>query len=241
MWPGNRRGAVSITYDDGHPSNLDLAIPDLERFGLCGTFFLTPGIYDVADRADDWRKVLLDGHEIANHTWNHPCGEQLARYDVNRYAREQTGLTEQWLNEHICRDGERTFAYTCGETELGINPGAQARYLDLVQATFLGARTGQPGPVSPSTVNAQPYLIPANAVTYGVDEAQPAIEYCRNAAEIGGWAVLIFHYIVEGKPEKETETSRQVHLEILSYLANNQAEYWIAPFRKVLKYILERR
>src|ERR1700760_3118953 len=35
------RAAVSLTYDDALASQLDVAVPDLDRHGLLGTFFLT--------------------------------------------------------------------------------------------------------------------------------------------------------------------------------------------------------
>jgi peptidoglycan/xylan/chitin deacetylase (PgdA/CDA1 family) len=39
VWPAGHRGAVSLSYDDGLDSQLDLAVPALERHGFRGTFF----------------------------------------------------------------------------------------------------------------------------------------------------------------------------------------------------------
>src|SRR6266702_2252772 len=113
-WPHNGKTAVSFTYDDGHSSGIDLVAPDLEKAGLRGTFFLTPAIFDAQKRAADWRKLASGRHEIANHTWDHPC-EQLPLYDAQSFEAEQTGKTEEWLNDNIGFNGKRTYAYICGE------------------------------------------------------------------------------------------------------------------------------
>lgn len=247
MWPGNRKAAISLTYDDGHRSNLEKAIPDLEEYGFAGTFYLSPGIggeYDAGLRPTDWREALTRGHEIGNHTWSHPCDELSSpRYDLipNPLITENTGRTEQWLNDNICFDDERTFAYTCGITELGSNPGAQARYLSIAQSTFLASRAGGGGPVSVADVKSNPHLIAANAATYNYDNADRAIAYCETAARTDAWAILVFHSITEGSPGSAVDTRRAIHRQILNHLAVNPSSYWVAPFRTVFRYIMNHR
>lgn len=46
-WANDCKGAVSLTFDDGSQSQLDIAIPILNEFGLLGTFYINP-------RGDDW-------------------------------------------------------------------------------------------------------------------------------------------------------------------------------------------
>ena len=244
MWPFNCKAAVSITYDDGHDSNLDSVIPDLEDRGLRGTFFLTPSLGAVR-RPEEWRSACRRGHEIANHTWDHPC-DRLGTYSYEMFASEQTGKTEQWLNDHVGlygipgkSDDLRTYAYICGEERLGTgtNVEARARYLKLVQETFWAARSVAGGPATREQVLKNPYTIPAQALTFGYENSDKAIEYCENAAATGEWAVLIFHYIVEGKPQSANDTNRQIHREILDYLADNSDKFWVAPFRDVVRHI----
>lgn len=66
-WNGHK-AAVSLTFDDGDPIHLDLAVPELNQRHMHGTFFL---IANRIDRKDDWRKILKWGHEIGNHTLDH--------------------------------------------------------------------------------------------------------------------------------------------------------------------------
>lgn len=244
MWPNNCPAAVSITYDDGHDSNLDAAIPDLEARGMRGTFFLSPGLW-AANRAEDWRLACAGGHEIANHTWDHPCTE-LRSFTPEQFERAQTGKTEQWLNENIglngvagTRDDYRTYSYICGDLHLGIGADDVARetYLDLMRRTFLACRAAGGGPVAREIVLANPHEIPSQGPTYGYRNADRAIEYCEKAATEGTWLVLVFHKIVDGEPVQDTQTNRQVHQEVLQHLADNPDKFWVAPFREVFRNI----
>jgi peptidoglycan/xylan/chitin deacetylase (PgdA/CDA1 family) len=42
-WPLGRRGAVSITYDDGTLNQFRVAVPIMDRFGFAATFFIITG------------------------------------------------------------------------------------------------------------------------------------------------------------------------------------------------------
>lgn len=63
-------GAVSLSFDDGSASQLEIAVPILNQFGLPATFYINPRI---DNNLVPWRKVGLSGHEIGNHTVSHIC------------------------------------------------------------------------------------------------------------------------------------------------------------------------
>src|SRR5882762_8986295 len=69
-WPNGARAAIVLTYDDAAPSQLDHAIPALDSVGLKGTFFLSNVRQVDVGR---WKAAAASGHELANHTLNHPC------------------------------------------------------------------------------------------------------------------------------------------------------------------------
>ena len=50
-------GAVSLTFDDGRPSQLRKAIPTMERHGIRGTFYLGPRGDDFRERLEPWVEV----------------------------------------------------------------------------------------------------------------------------------------------------------------------------------------
>ncbi|WP_236422646.1 polysaccharide deacetylase family protein, partial [Escherichia coli] len=72
-WPGGARAAVSLAYDDALDSQLDNAIPTLDRHGIKGTFFLQLSSEPVAKRMEDWRAAARGGHELGNHSLFHQC------------------------------------------------------------------------------------------------------------------------------------------------------------------------
>ena len=70
-WPEGKAWALSLSFDDARLSQLNLGIPLFDRTGVRVTFYVLPG--PLQQRLDDWKAVLNSGHEIGNHTINHPC------------------------------------------------------------------------------------------------------------------------------------------------------------------------
>ncbi len=63
-WNGYK-AALSLTYDDGDPCHLDVAVPEMAKRKLRGTFYLIAG---NLTRADEWKKAAIFDQEIGNHT-----------------------------------------------------------------------------------------------------------------------------------------------------------------------------
>lgn len=240
VWPSSKKAAVSICYDDGRPSNLDVVIPELERRGFKGTFFLTPSVYSQY-RPWGWRRAFQQGHEIANHTWSHPGPEKMHTYTAEQFSAEQTGPAEQWMNDNVGYDEERTFAYPEAFYELGTGAEAPERYTDLVRRTFLAGRNGSGLATSPAEVWNSPYHVEAGALTWDNDDPKRSIDYCEDALSKNSWAILAFHDVVLHQPIDAGETSLGVHSEILDYLACKEDEFWIAPFRTVFRHIMSQK
>ena len=72
-WPGGARAAVSLAYDDAADSQLDNAIPTLDKYGVKATFYLTLSSPSIGKRLPEWRAAAQEGHELANHTLFHQC------------------------------------------------------------------------------------------------------------------------------------------------------------------------
>ena len=75
----NRKAAVSLTFDDGIQEHFTLVAPNLDKYGLKGTFgingkFIGNRNDEFAPRMtwDEVRQLDQNGHEINNHTWSHP-------------------------------------------------------------------------------------------------------------------------------------------------------------------------
>ena len=234
FWPNGARAAVSFTYDDGRDSQIDVAALDLEYFGCRGTFFVNPNQYSADARKSEWKLMSRLGHEIGNHTMNH-------RRDYatpSEFEKVEVATAEQWINENIVFDEERTFAYPYGTTKL-LNG---TDYSNVLNGVVLAARTGG-GPVANAADAKQnPMQIPGQASTYSVKlnerTAHQSIQNINDAVSVrGGWAILIFHDVLENPDlNNPSHTSRSVHREIIKYSSRSENKFWVAPFREVFRY-----
>lgn len=73
VWLNGAKAAVSLAYDDALDSQLDTAIPALDKTGLKASFYLTLSSDVVKRRMAEWRAAAVRGHELANHTLFHQC------------------------------------------------------------------------------------------------------------------------------------------------------------------------
>jgi peptidoglycan/xylan/chitin deacetylase (PgdA/CDA1 family) len=122
-WPKGKRAALSLTFDDARPSQVDAGLPLLNGHGVKATFYVQPE--GLGKRLDGWKAAVASGHEIGNHTISHPCTGNYAfsrengleDYTLDRIEAEMTGA-----NELIRRDlgiSPTSFAYPCGQTFVG--------------------------------------------------------------------------------------------------------------------------
>ena len=194
-WP---RGYVSLAYDDGLDSQLDIAVPQLEDAGLRGTFYLTWD--NMKDRASEWAALARRGHELANHTITHPC--DLGRRRPASFAAREIDPLQRWLASVEAAGRGRDFAYPCDVTDLGPGtPNDQARrYARLLRrAGMLSARTSEGPPNSPHWVEHAPYRLQALALAYDTSGLDEVREYVTRAIRRSAWAILVIHEIGDGE------------------------------------------
>lgn len=243
-WFGNKRAAISLTYDDGYVSNLDVAIPQLEAAGLRGTFYLITNLPDVQNNILRWEAAFKNRHEIGNHTANHPCGYALLALTRDQLIKRETGIAEDWLIDKIGYDKNRSFAFPCtfirtGDVFEGATMTEEFRqmYLDVIRRTYRISRTGF-GEINNdyAKLSIDQHEIDGNAILFDQPSVlQPFVDYCKKALNSGGWAVIIFHGI--GGDKYPTDSA--VHQKLINYLKTNEDKYWVAPLRDVAKFIRE--
>jgi len=209
-------GAVSLTYDDGLSSQLDTAVPALERRGMHGTFYVTWD--NIVDRADDWARLPARGHELGAHTVSHSCN--LGTLSARAYADREFKPLEAWL-DHVAGPGRaRDFAYPCDVTDLG--PGTanveRARYEAMLRRLRIQSARNSEGPPNPAGwVRQHPFRLQALAVGY---DAQPldVFNYLQRARAARHWAILVFHQVGDG-PEADGAVSAAEHEALLDIVA----------------------
>jgi hypothetical protein len=71
-WYDDKQAAVSLRFDDSHPTHLSVALPLLNERKFVGTFLVNPGTDRYLQHKNEWEGVVLEnGHELGNHTLNH--------------------------------------------------------------------------------------------------------------------------------------------------------------------------
>lgn len=143
-WKG-KKCAVVLTYDDAINQHLDNAIPVLDSLGLKATFYLTAFSNSMQTRMGDWKKLVVNGHELGNHTLFHPCTggisgrewvsaeNDLSKYTIKRMQNE-VRMTNVFL-EALDGKTKRTFAFTCGDMKIN-----DSSFMDGIKSDFVAAR-----------------------------------------------------------------------------------------------------
>ena len=134
--------AVSLSFDDARPSQLDAA-RILQGHGIAASFYVLPSA--LAAAPERWRAVVSLGHEIGNHTTTHPCSTNFAFSRAN--ALEDKTLpdiaadidTASRAIEDLLSVRPRTFAYPCGQSFLGRGRRRQS-YVPLIAERFVAGR-----------------------------------------------------------------------------------------------------
>ena len=126
FWPEGVRGAVSLSFDDGMPSQLKNAIPALDRYGFKGTFYVNPNYsIDWLRNIPAWSRVLANGHELGNHTDRHTCSchydfgsnrsfclERITIADIAQVIDAGSAALRETFDHDLL---DRSFAYPCYE------------------------------------------------------------------------------------------------------------------------------
>src|SRR6185369_15468797 len=194
-WPNGARAAIVLTYDDAATSQLDHAVPALDAAGLKGTFFLSN--VHQADVAR-WKAVAASGHELANHTLNHPC--LAGTFDMPPRQQLEHHTPESVLQEVAQQnvlltalDGrqEHGFAVPCGQTLAGGRDYLEPlRRSKLVTYSRNVEETDDDLQRDPSTFDLM--RLPGRAFESPAGAAQ-LVEFAEKAAKGGGLAVYVFH------------------------------------------------
>lgn len=210
-WPEGKSAAVSLSFDDGRLSQIDLGMAILDGAGIRATFYVLPSA--VEERLEGWRAAVARGHEIGNHTLSHPCSGNFLFSRKN--ALEDLTLARLAEDIDAAQDGlfrllevaPQTFAYPCGQTFVGRGRDV-ASYVPLVAERFLAGRVyPSEGYNAPDACDlAQVYGYPMDNTR--LDDLLAMIEKAR-AEE--GWLVLVGH-------ETRDEGAQTVHLDVLEEL-----------------------
>ena len=236
LWHG-KKAAVVLTYDDALDVQLDNAIPALDSLGFKGSFYLSAYFPGSKNRIKDWRKAAANGHELANHTLFHPCDASKPgrswvspQNDLHKYTTDQIVKEIEMTNVFLeALDGkkERTFAYTCGDTESG-----EGSFIDKIKGQFVSMRGVQ------SRINKLETLDLNNIDCFVIDNnnANQLVTWAEKAKEENGLMVVLFHGVGGGH---SINTDLKKPNDFLKYLKKNEKDFWVTTMLDASKHCIQ--
>jgi len=242
FWPAGIEGAVSLTFDDNAPSQLDNALPCLDDCDLKGTFYVNPSRQDRWQaQIPRWQAASKDGHEIGNHTTKHPCscnfGFGDGNYCLEKLSLEDIAATIDEANQALDelfpeQKGDRSFCYPCYQSYVGEGVNRQS-YVPVVAERFKVGRGGGDRANHPKKIDLS-YIW-----SFAVQghSGQDMIDYVENAVKDGLWGVICMHGVGGDHIAIESSAFRN----LCEYLDKNRQRIWTGSVIDVGNYILDRR
>jgi peptidoglycan/xylan/chitin deacetylase (PgdA/CDA1 family) len=238
-WPNGAKAAVNLAYDDALDSQLDKAIPTLNKYKLKGTFYLNVVSPTLTTRLSDWRAAAQKGHELGNHSIFHQCSKSspgrewvTANRNLDKVRviqmQDQVKVTNAFLHA-IDGKTERTFTPPCIDLK-----ASGSNYVDGLKSEFVAIKADFGG-VTPDMKALDPYFVPVDFPT-GVTGEQ-LIAIVKEAAAKGTMANFTFH----GVGGDHLAVSNEAHEELVKYLAANRDIYWTDTFVNIMKYVKEQQ
>ncbi|MEQ8535103.1 MAG: polysaccharide deacetylase family protein [Imperialibacter sp.] len=237
-WPEGKQAAISLTFDDARASQVNGGTALLDAYGVKATFYVVPSA--VRSQLSGWKKAVASGHEIGNHSLNHPCSGNFVwsrSKALEEYTLEKMGAELQEANRQIkamlgvdCR----VFAYPCGQTFVGRGEDTQS-YVPIVARQFESGRGWMDEAANDPAYVDFAQLTGVESDGKDFDKILPLIEQAKKS---GQWLVLAGHEMGEGGDQ----TTRLVMLEkLLQYAADPANGIWLAPVGTVANYVASKR
>lgn len=217
-WPAGRAAALSIRFDDSHPTHLTKAVPILREYGFRGTFMINPGASEPGSRRVssfeqqrmEWEALAKAGdHEFANHS-----------------ARHRGAIGDEDMEREIGEAAQAIWKLTPGRSQLmSLNLGGGTRWETTRTLRYYLDKYHQ---------------FDASAGSLGMDDINgKRVEAFRQMLEQhlerGLWCRVHYHYIGDGL--SSSETNFRAALDIAK---EHQARLWIAGMADIHKYQTER-
>lgn len=240
-WPSGVRGAVSLTFDDSRPSQVERGVPLFDRFGVRATFYVMPTA--IAQRQDDWRRAVATGHEAGAHTLTHPCSCNFGFAAARSLTLE--GMTLDQMEAQLAESNVQietlvgvrpvSFAYPCGQKFVGCGERVQS-YVPLIARHYLTGRGWRDEYFNaPDRCD----LAQLAGVEFDGLDFEPIQRQIAAAAQTGNWLVLAGHDIgADARPQVTKVSTLEA---ICAYCRNPANGIWIDTVGAIGAYIRRTR
>ena len=217
-WPENRKGAVSLGFDDSCPSHLSLGIPALNARGLKGTFFVITGDGSWTADWDSWRSSASAGHEVASHTMTHPWLTDIPLSEVQDELAGAKAAIDAQIPSQKCI----SFAYPFGALNSSV--------ASIAQSIYVASRGISCG------LNSEPVDF-SNVKACSPDDGDDIYAQADAAEQQQKWLVAFIHSL-DGGRDCWGNWEIDMWTTYLDYLKTKNL--WVGTFGAAVKYIQER-
>jgi peptidoglycan/xylan/chitin deacetylase (PgdA/CDA1 family) len=210
----------------------------LDQYGVKATFYVLPG--PVKEHLSAWKQAVSSGHEIGNHSLNHPCSgnfiwareKALEHYSLAQMRSELVQANAEVSN--LLGITPTAFAFPCGQTFVGRGTDTRS-YVPLIAELFVSGRGWlDEGPNDPTFCDfAQLTGMESDGKDF--DDIIPLLE---NARKNRHWIVFAGHEM----GESGAQTTRFAMLkELIAYAQDPAHGIWIAPIGTIAQYVQQQR
>lgn len=215
-WKDGRQAAFLLAFDDSCESHVNIAIPELKKRGLVGTFYINPGNGPFKSRREAWEKEIpATGMEYGNHTMTH-----VGALSAEDWDRELAGCSEEIGRCFPDRKTPRLIAY-------GTPGGIKKENWRLSEEEITQSLARHHLILRPSFYGPPIHLQPT---------AEAMIKVVDQALAKGEMGHLDFH----GVGGDWLTTPREGFVGLLDYLAANRERLWVTDLISFHKYRTER-
>ena len=237
-WPEGKKMALSLTFDDARLSQIDTGIPLLDKYGVKATFYVSPG--SMMKRFDKWKLAVRNGHDIGNHSLNHPCSgnfawsrnKALEEYSLKR-MKDELDSASLLIKETLGMQPV-SFAYPCGQTFIGRGINVQS-YIPLIAIMFETGRGWlNEAPNDPIFCD----LAQLNGAELDGKSFEQVLKLIETAKSNGYWLILAGHEM----NEEGFQTSQLKTIEEICKYAKDPANgVWIDNVHSIASFIEQKR
>lgn len=237
-WPEGKKVAISLTFDDGRLSQVDKGIPVLDKHNVKGTFYLLPG--SLMERKEGWKKAVANGHEIGNHSNNHPCTGNFAWSRGNaleNYTLKTIGLNLDSCNMAIKRElgiDAVSFAFPCGQTFVGRGKNTKS-YVPVIADKFETGRGWLDEAPNDPVYCDMAQLTGMELDGKSFEQVKTMIEAARAD---GLWLILAGHEMDDAGAQTSLLTTIDA---LCAYAADPANGVWVGTVHEIASYINSKR
>jgi len=217
-WNGYQ-GAISLSFDDGLPSQIQFAIPQMAKRGICGTFYL---IGNRLTEIEAWKQAHQAGQEIGNHSLDHQHAKDLDPIEAENQVERNLSFLENTFGSPI-----PTFAYPFTEITPHLRKAAEKKH-------FLSR--GGYGPVyfsngTPPDWGYVPSQVIYSHTSSGILKGWTDLNITEKT-----WSIPQFHAF-SGDAKGWQPLPESTFIDFLDDLAERRDQIWIAPVGEIGAYL----